>query len=156
VMTEIVSGHELTRTYDCRTPSCTGEATAATGRNAYRRLCRMARGTLTPEGKPLKSANHPPARPAIEENEAGSESDMQTAADDMDEGPGLFEERALVLFDTACEVDEAVEQFREARPRLERAVAAWRAALARVAENSPGVSVSLNGASEASETSVET
>src|SRR5947209_8413379 len=132
-MTEIVSGHELTRSYDCRTPGCTGVATAATGRNAYCRVCRMARGTLTPEGKPLKFASHPPAPPAIKENEGGSESDMPPDADDKDDGLGVFEERALVLLNTAREVDEAVEQFREARPRLERAVAAWRAALARVA-----------------------
>src|SRR6266849_10231574 len=55
LMAETVSGHELAKSFDCRTPGCTGEARSATGRHAYCTECRIARGTALPDGSPIES-----------------------------------------------------------------------------------------------------
>jgi hypothetical protein len=56
------------------------------------------------------------------------------------------------LLDAARSLDVQVERYRLARPALEQAVAAWRAALADVASvdaRSMAVTASSNGASDA-------
>jgi hypothetical protein len=44
-----IPAHELTTTYDCKTPGCNGEARSRTGRHAYCQACRIARGTALPD-----------------------------------------------------------------------------------------------------------
>ncbi len=46
---------EATRTYDCKTPGCTGTAKSGTGRHAYCTPCRVARGTALPDGTPIET-----------------------------------------------------------------------------------------------------
>jgi hypothetical protein len=115
-MAEIVSGHELAKTYDCQTPGCTGEARSRTGRHAYCTECRIARGTALPDGSPIESKIHVTSRRKKGRAFAGS-----------------FEARVYGLLDAARNLDLQIKRYRLARPALEQAVAAWRAALADVA-----------------------
>jgi hypothetical protein len=133
-MVEVVSGHELAKTYDCKTPGCTGEARAKTGRHAYCDACRIARGTALPDGSPIESKIH------------------VTSGRKKGRAAGPFEERVYGLLDAARSLDLQVERYRLARPALEQAVAAWRAALADVASvdaRSMAVTASSNGAAHA-------
>lgn len=117
-----ISADEAARTYDCKTPGCTGEASSRTGRHAYCLSCRVARGTALPDGTPIE------AKPqTISRRRKGKPT-------------GPFEERVLGLLDAARHLDLAVERYRLAGPQLEQAVAAWKEALAQVtaAEPLPG------------------
>src|SRR2546426_3976528 len=111
-VTEIVSGHELAQTFDCQTPGCRGEARSKTGRHAYCAECRISRGTALPDGSPIESKIH------------------VTSRRKKGRAAGPFEERVYGLLDAARNLDLQVERYRLARPALENAVAAWRAALA--------------------------
>jgi hypothetical protein len=135
-MAEAVSGHELAKTYDCRTPGCTGEARSKTGRHAYCDECRIVHGTAWPDGAPIESKSQ-----AVSKRRKGKPL-------------GPFEERALALVDAARHVDLMVARYKLARPALETAVAAWRAALADAAAadisgGSALVPQSSNGTAEA-------
>jgi hypothetical protein len=132
-MTETYSGHELARTFDCQTPGCTGTARAKTGRHAYCNQCRIARGTALPDGSPIESKIH------------------VTTRRKKGRAAGPFEERVYGLLDAARSLDLQIERYRLARPALERAVAAWRAALADVAaaDVSGTVAAPQNGATDA-------
>jgi hypothetical protein len=110
-----VSGHEIAKSFDCATPGCTGSARAKTGRHAYCDPCRIARGTALPDGSPIESKIH------------------VTSRRKKGRAAGPFEERVYGLLDAARNLDLQVERYRLARPALEQAVAAWRAALADVA-----------------------
>lgn len=106
--------HDVTKTYDCKTPGCTGEARSKTGRHAYCLPCRVARGTALPDGSPIESN-----RPIVSRRRKAHP-----------QGP--FEERALVVLDAARHLDLAVERYKLARPALEQAVTAWRGAIAQL------------------------
>lgn len=107
-----VDAHDVTKTYDCKTPGCTGEAASKTGRHAYCLPCRVNRGTALPDGTPIETQSHvvSPRRKI--------------------EPLGPFEERALVVLDAARHLDLAVERYKLARPALDQAVTAWRGAIA--------------------------
>jgi hypothetical protein len=126
-MAETVSGHELVKTFDCKTPGCTGDARSATGRHAYCTACRIARGTALPDGSPIES------KPKV------------TSRRKKGRAAGPFEERVYGLLDAARSLDLQVERYRLARPALEQAVAAWRAALAEVAAVDMSAVASRNG-----------
>jgi hypothetical protein len=106
-----VTAQELTQTYDCKTPGCTGEARSKTGRHAYCRSCRIARGTALPDGSPIES------KPQV------------TSRRKKERAPGPFEERVYGLLDAARSLDLAVERYKLAGPALKTAIAAWRDAL---------------------------
>jgi len=125
-MPETVSGHDLVRTYLCKTPGCAGEARSATGRHAYCDRCRIARGTATATGEPIESKSH-----AVSRRRKGKQL-------------GPFEERALAVVEAGRSLDLAVARFKLARPTLELAVSAYRSALNEAA--SIDLSASLNGA----------
>jgi hypothetical protein len=133
-MAERVSGHELAKTYDCKTPGCTKAARSKTGRHAYCDECRIAHGTAWPDGAPIESKSQ-----AVSKRRKGKP-------------VGPFEERVLGLLDAARHVDLMVARYKIARPALEQAVTAWRAALADVAavdHRSMIVPQSRNGTAEA-------
>ena len=114
-----MSADEATRTYDCKTPGCTGEARSRTGRHAYCLPCRVARGTALPDGTPIE------AKPqTISRRRKGKPT-------------GPFEERVLGLLDAARHLDLAVERYKLAGPQLEQVAAAWREALAQVTAAEP-------------------
>jgi hypothetical protein len=107
-----IPAQDLTSTYDCKTPGCDGEARSKTGRHAYWPPCRVARATALPDGTPIE------AKPqTVSRRRKGKLT-------------GPFETRALGLLDAARNLDLAVERYRLARPALEQAVGAWRAAVA--------------------------
>jgi hypothetical protein len=107
-----VSAHEVTSTYDCKTAGCDGEARSKTGRHAYCKDCRIARGTALPDGTPIEATSKALSRRR------------------KDKQLGPFEERALGILEAARSLDLAVERYKLARPALEQAVGAWRAAVA--------------------------
>src|SRR6266516_1448695 len=115
VTTETHSGHELAKSYDCRTPGCRNTARSKTGRHAYCNECRIAHGTAWPDGSPIEAKSN-----AVSKRRKGRPL-------------GPFEERALGLLDAARHVDLMLARYKLARPALETAVAAWRQALADVA-----------------------
>jgi hypothetical protein len=53
----VVKADELAKTYDCKTPGCTGEARSKTGRHAYCLACRVNRGTALPDGTPIEAVS---------------------------------------------------------------------------------------------------
>ena len=53
VVDAALSAQQLTTTYNCRTPGCSGEAKAKNGRHAYTTACRVQRGTALPDGTPI-------------------------------------------------------------------------------------------------------
>lgn len=107
-----IPAHDVTKTYDCKTPGCTGEAKSATGRHAYCLHCRVVRGTALPDGTPLPGT-------------------LEGAPSRRRKGKplGPFEERALVLLAAARGLDLAIMRWRLAKPALDQAVQAWREAL---------------------------
>jgi hypothetical protein len=113
------SAHELTQSYDCKTPGCTGEASSRTGRHAYCLTCRVARGTALPDGTPIEAKPH-----VISRRRQGKPT-------------GPFETSVLELLDAARHLDLAVERYKLAGPALEQAIAAWRDVLGRVAAAEP-------------------
>lgn len=109
-----VKADELAKTYDCKTPGCTGEARSSTGRHAYCDRCRVARGTALPDGTPIE------AKPQVISRRRKGKT------------LGPFEARVILLLDAAREVDLMVARYKAAKPALEQALGAWRAALASV------------------------
>jgi len=124
--------HELTRSFDCRTPGCDGEAKAKSGRFAYCVSCQVRRGTALPDGTPIIGRPIPnapgsrvggkrPKRPP-RAREGGHPTPKARTT-------GLYEARASVLLRAARELDQALEAYRAAKPALEEAVRGYRSAV---------------------------
>jgi hypothetical protein len=109
-----VKAEKLAKTFDCKSPGCDGTARSQTGRHAYCDRCRVARGTALPDGTPIE------AKPQIISRRRKGKT------------LGPFEARVILLLDAAREVDLMVARYKAARPALEQALGAWRAALASV------------------------
>lgn len=121
----VISGHELAKTYNCRTPGCDGEARATGGRHAYCERCQIRRGTRRPDGAMIQGRI--PTAP-------GSRS-----ARDGEQAQGPFETQALTLVGAGRAIDFWAERYREAKPALEEAIREWRETLKGVAELKFGV-----------------
>jgi hypothetical protein len=139
-----VSGHEVAKTFDCKTPGCTGEARARGGRHAYCVHCQIRRGTRRPDGSVIYEAI--PTSP-------GSRHVRDLFRGD---GCGPFEQKGIDVVAAAREVDaiiaqilQAQETISAAKARLPEAVRLWRETLERVAASdvrSMIVTASRNGA----------
>lgn len=101
------SAHDLSQTFDCKTPGCAGSARSRTGRHAYCLPCRVRRGTALPDGTPIEATSKALSRRR------------------KDKAIGPFEHRALALVEAGRNLDLQVERYRLARPGLEQAAAAW-------------------------------
>jgi hypothetical protein len=138
-----VSGHEIAKSFDCRTPGCPNEARSRSGRHAYCVDCQIRRGTRRADGSFISEAI--PLAP-------GSRHVRDLFRGD---GVGPFEKSSIEVVAAAREVDALVaqivagqESIRDAKARLPEAVRLWRETLERVSASDPRsmiVTASRNG-----------
>lgn len=130
------SAHELTRTYDNRTPGCDGEAKANSGRFAYCIPCQVRRGTAYPDGTLIRGPipNAPGTRSGRKRKTPAKVSSQDFLA--VSPVPashngkvGAYEAKAAALVAAARELDAALEAYKAAKPALEQAKERWREAL---------------------------
>lgn len=136
-----INGHDLARTFDCKTASCTGAARSRVGRHAYCVECQVRRGTRTVDGgvpdaeKARRAALPSPQLPTPTSPTTGGSASgnlsaiMPRPAPRANVADGSLAQHAAQILPAAKRLDAALARRRAAKDEAERALADFKDAL---------------------------